>query len=77
MISVQNPAGPVATTTHYGPYGGLHEAHAAIRSWCARHGHALAGPQWEIYGHWTNEWNHDPSKIVTEVFYLLDKGGAP
>src|SRR5262249_49568134 len=65
------PAGPVATTTHYGPYRQLHMAHEAIRQWCARHGHALAGPNWEIYGHWQDEWNRDPTKIRTDVFYLL------
>jgi hypothetical protein len=31
----------------------------------------LAGPNWEIYGHWLDEWNNDPAKIRTDVFYLL------
>jgi hypothetical protein len=35
----------------------------------------LAGPNWEIYGHWKDEWNNDPSKICTEVFYLLAADG--
>jgi effector-binding domain-containing protein len=65
------PAGTVATTVHSGPYRRLNEAHQAIRDWCARHGHALAGPHWEIYGHWLEEWNSDPGKIRTDVFYLL------
>ena len=64
-------AGRVATTTHFGPYQQLGAAHQAIRAWCAQHGHALAGPNWEIYGHWLDEWNSDPSKICTDVFYLL------
>ena len=34
---------------------------------------ALAGPNWEIYGHWVDEWNRDPSKIRTDVFYLIKK----
>jgi effector-binding domain-containing protein len=67
----QLPAGRVATTTHYGPYGRLSEAHAAIRTWCAEHGHALTPVSWEIYGHWEESWNADPSKIRTDVFYLL------
>jgi hypothetical protein len=33
--------------------------------------HTLAGPQWEIYGHWLPEWNKDPSQIRTDVYYLL------
>jgi effector-binding domain-containing protein len=65
------PAGTVATTMHFGPYNRLAEAHQAIRDWCANHGYSPAGPNWEIYGHWTDEWNRDPSKIRTDVFYLL------
>ncbi len=65
------PAGAVATLTHFGPYGGLGRAHAAIVAWCHQHGHVLAGPNWEVYGHWVDAWNHDPSAIRTDVFYLL------
>src|SRR5213592_270102 len=32
----QLPAGAVATAVHFGPYGRLEDAHAAIREWCAR-----------------------------------------
>ena len=71
VVRSGTPAGPVATTTHYGPYGQLHEAHEAVQLWCANNGHTLAGPNWEIYGHWQDAWNDDPSKIVTEVCYLL------
>jgi hypothetical protein len=35
----------------------------------------LAGPNWEVYGHWTDEWNSDPAKIRTDVFYLLVANG--
>jgi effector-binding domain-containing protein len=68
----QLPAGRVATAVHLGPYGRLGAAHAAIREWCALHGHRLSGVLWEIYGHWQESWNADPSKIRTDVFYLLD-----
>jgi hypothetical protein len=68
------PSGPVATTTHFGPYGQLHQAHGAIREWCRRNAYPLAGPNWDVYGHWKNEWNGDPSKICTDVFYLLALG---
>jgi hypothetical protein len=27
---------------------------------------------WEIYGHWEESWNTDPSKIRTDVFHLLE-----
>jgi effector-binding domain-containing protein len=71
VVGSATPAGAVATAVHFGPYTRLHEAHRAIREWCANQGHALAGPNWEIYGHWKDEWNSDPTKIRTDVFYLL------
>jgi len=46
----------------------------AIREWCLLHKHALAGPNWEIHGHWLEEWNSDPSRIRTDIFYLLSEG---
>ena len=65
------PAGTLATTVHLGPYDKRPGAHEAIRQWCARHGHTPAGPNWEIYGHWVDAWNRDPSQIRTDVVYLL------
>src|SRR5262245_56165891 len=46
VIGSTTPAGPVATTIHYGPYQQLHGAHDAIRLWCQKNGHTLAGPNW-------------------------------
>ena len=70
------PSGLVAATTHYGPYGQLHQAHDAIRQWCGKNAYSFLGPNWEVYGHWKDEWNRDPSKICTDVCYLLaaDRG---
>ena len=76
VVISATPPGFVATTTHFGPYGLLHNAHEAIRRWCGNNGHVLAGPNWEIYGHWKDEWNSDPTKITTDVFYLLVAGGS-
>ncbi len=76
VVGSATPSGPVATTTHYGPYHRLGEAHEAIRRWCGGNGHALAGPNWEVYGHWDDAWNSDPTKIRTDVFYLLTADGA-
>ena len=70
------PAGRVATTAHFGPYASLSEAHAEIRQWCAERGHRLTSISWEIYGHWDESWNADPSKICTDVFYLLHNEAA-
>lgn len=68
----QLPAGRVATTTHFGPYGRLGDAHSEIRRWCAEQGHRLSGICWEIYGHWDESWNGDPSRIRTDVFHLVE-----
>jgi effector-binding domain-containing protein len=67
------PGGRVATTTHFGPYQRLGEAHAEIRHWCSEHGHRRSSVCWEIYGHWEESWNTAPEKIHTDVFHLLDE----
>src|SRR5258706_2098831 len=71
VVSSATPAGFAASIPHMGPYGGLGAAHAAIHEWCAKHNHQLTGPQWEIYGHWQEAWNNDPSPIRTDVFYQV------
>ena len=67
VIRSELPQGQVATTVHFGPYDRLPAAHAAIRDWCSSNAHALAGPNWEIYGHW----NENPEEVRTDVFYLV------
>jgi len=78
VVASATPAGIVASAVHFGPYDRLHEAHQAIRQWCANHDYVLAGPNWEIYCHWTDECKTDASKIRTDIFYLLksDEGSA-
>jgi effector-binding domain-containing protein len=71
VVGSVTPVGDAATMTHFGPYRKLGEAHQAIRQWCAAQGRTLAGINWELYGHWLDEWNKDPSKIRTDIFYLL------
>jgi hypothetical protein len=63
----QTPAGRVVTTTHVGDYGGLRAAHAAVQQWCRDRNCTLAGPSWEVYGHW----DPDPAKLRTEIYCLL------
>ena len=63
------PGGIAATVVRMGLYQKLSEAHAAVRRWCAEHGYALAGPNWEIYGDWTD----NPAELRTDVFYLLQE----
>src|SRR4051794_25864657 len=38
VVISATPAGPVATTTHFGPYQQLHGAHEAICKWCDDNG---------------------------------------
>ena len=67
VVCSSTPAGLVATTTHLGGYERLGDAHHAIREWCKEHGARLAGPNWEVYGHWVDP----PAQPSTEVYYLL------
>jgi effector-binding domain-containing protein len=71
VVCSSTPAGVVASTTHFGPYGGLGAAHDSVHHWCKGNNRRLAGPRWEIYGHWLAEWNANPSLIRTDVLYLL------
>jgi len=71
LVRSATPSGLVASVTHFGPYGALGAAHQAIHDWCKERNHKLAGPKWEIYGHWLGEWDTNPSKIRTDVFYLV------
>jgi effector-binding domain-containing protein len=61
------PGGEVITTAHIGPYDRLGDAHRALVQWATDHQRPLAGPNWEIYGHWTD----DVTQLRTDVFYLL------
>jgi effector-binding domain-containing protein len=72
VVCSATPAGAVASATHFGPYGGLGAAHDAVRQWCRENNHRVAGPNWEIYDHWQPAWNADPSRIRTDVYYLLN-----
>jgi effector-binding domain-containing protein len=71
VVLSATPAGETASATLFGPYGGLGSAHRTIREWCSANNQSLAGPNWEIYGHWQAEWNSDPSQIRTDIYYQL------
>ncbi|MFN8573110.1 MAG: GyrI-like domain-containing protein [Gemmatimonadaceae bacterium] len=64
---LETPSGPAAMTTHHGDYRGLSQANEAILAWCLANGRDVAGPSWEVYGHWSA----DPSQLRTDVYYLL------
>ncbi len=60
------PSGEVAATTHWGDYGALGNAHAAVVAWCRTHDLPLAGPRWEVYGHW-----REGTIPRTDIYYLV------
>ncbi len=62
------PGGAVATTTHMGPYSEMPDTHRAVRRWCKDKGREIAGPNWEVYG----DWSDDPSQLRTGIYYLLE-----
>ena len=62
------PGGPVATTTHTGPYDNLSDAYAAIEQWMAAEGLAAAGAPWESYVTDPTDYP-DPKDWKTEVFW--------
>ncbi len=67
VVCSLTPQGNVATTLHTGPYDHLGQAHTAIMNWAKEQGLPLTGFSWEVYG----DWQEDPNKLTTEVFYLL------
>lgn len=71
VVLSATPSGEAATVAHIGPYSLLMNANDAIKSWCAANNRQIAGPSWEVYGHWTD----DVEKLRTDVFYLLKPAG--
>ncbi len=70
VIADELPGGPVATTTHSGPYDKLPEAHAAVQVWIDAQGLVAAGAPWESYV--TDPADYpDPKDWKTDVFWPL------
>lgn len=67
------PSGLAVHTAYFGPYLGMSEGHNAIHKWCKERGKTLAGPSWEVYGHW----NDDPSKLRTDIYYSVVETPEP
>ena len=67
VFCANTPSGEAAFTIHRGPYAGLRAGHEAVRNWMAQNGLEDGGISWEVY----DDWNDDPRKLETEIFYLL------
>lgn len=62
------PGGRAAHVTHRGSYGGLADANTRLYEWCVEQSLDMAGICWERYG----EWSEDESKLVTDIYILLN-----
>jgi effector-binding domain-containing protein len=60
------PSGLVATMVYFGPYDRMKPAHEAIHRWARENDYRLAGPSWEVYGHWSD----DPTKLRTDMLLV-------
>ncbi len=67
VIGSRLPAGRVAIAVHGGAYAQLGDTHATVAAYARAQRLQLAGPRWEIYGHW----HEDEEKLETEVYLLL------
>ncbi len=67
VVYSSTPAGEVASTLHIGRYSDLGRAYDALTRWCQEHHRAQMNVCWEVYG----DWEEDPAKLQTDVFYLL------
>jgi len=72
VVCSSTPSGSAASVTLIGPYSGLAAAHQKLLDWSRETGRAFAGPSWEVYGHWTD----DPTRLRTDIYYLLSAGQA-
>jgi hypothetical protein len=68
VVNSMVPHGQVATTRHWGDYAMLSAAHETVVAWCRSNNRRLAGPRWEVYGHWSG----DGAPARTDIYYLLD-----
>jgi AraC family transcriptional regulator len=64
------PGGPVATTTHLGPYDQLQNAYAAVEEWIAANALRPNGAPWEAYANDPAD-HPDPQEWKTEVYWPL------
>ncbi len=69
VVYSSTPSGEVASTLHIGPYSDLGNAYDALIRWCEEHRRAQMNVHWEVYG----DWEADPAKLQTQVFFLLQK----
>lgn len=71
------PGGPIAATTHRGPYDEITPAYHVVSGWLHDHGHQIIGPPREVY--LNDPQTVLPDDLLTEVQFPIDdmaQGGA-
>ena len=61
--------GPVAATTHRGPYAEIAPAYHTLTGWISEHGHEIAGPPREIY--LNDPQTVPPEELLTRVEFPI------
>src|SRR5439155_13953373 len=65
LYLTHTPGGRVVTAAHFGPYDKLGRAYDAVYAYVRENDLRLAGPSWEVYGHWSD----DPARLRTDIFF--------
>lgn len=66
IVASTLPGGPVAVTTHIGPYDQMKPGYEAILRWIEEHDGHPEGPAWEVYHSDPSE-HPDPATWRTEI----------
>jgi effector-binding domain-containing protein len=67
------PAAKMATVVHHGSYLTLNSAYDALVRWLDGSGYAMAGPNRELYLHFTQPPRQDDETYVTEIQFPITK----
>ena len=71
IVSRLLEGGPMASTTHKGPYDELGAAYEAVAKWIEENGYAYAGPMRDIYLNDPEEVS--PEELLTETLFPVSK----
>ncbi len=67
VVPSELPAGRATRVPLTGPYEGIPGAWDALFAWCRERGLTLAGTNWQVYEHESD----DPAKVTTSLYALL------
>ncbi|MEI2704302.1 MAG: MerR family transcriptional regulator [Ilumatobacteraceae bacterium] len=70
VVWKQVPGGPVAATTHRGPYAEIGPAYHTVTGWIHDHGHTITAPPREVY--LNDPQLVAPEDLLTEVQFPID-----